>query len=135
MTHDNDKVIGYLNDLIETCKDGEQGFRAAAESVGQDGENELRTLLNAYAQQRARFGAELQNEVLRHGGEPVASGHASATLRRGWIQVKAAVTSKDEGTVLEECKAGEKAALENYEDALKKNLPGDLLAIVESQHT
>ena len=27
----NDKAISTLNNLIETCKDGEQGFRTAAE--------------------------------------------------------------------------------------------------------
>jgi hypothetical protein len=30
---DNDDVIDTLNKLIETCKDGEFGFRACAEHV------------------------------------------------------------------------------------------------------
>ena len=30
---DRDDVIGTLNDLIETCKDGQEGFRTCADAV------------------------------------------------------------------------------------------------------
>ena len=30
---DNQQVISVLNGLIETCKDGEQGFKTAAEGL------------------------------------------------------------------------------------------------------
>jgi len=138
----NNEVIGYLNDLIETCKDGEKGFREAATSVKQDHQLQLQTLLNLYSQQRARFAAELQNEVLRRGGEPAESGHVSATLRRGWLDFKSelkagpdyADTDDYEFEVLANCAAGEKAAMENYEDILKKTLPADLLGVVENQY-
>ena len=33
MAEKNDEVISVLNDLIETCKDGEYGFRTCAEHV------------------------------------------------------------------------------------------------------
>lgn len=127
----NDDAIGVINDLLETCKDGELGFRTAAEGV----ENtELRTLFNLYAQQRARFGAELNNEVLRRGGDPATSGHVSAAFHRGWIDVKQAITGKSEAAVIDECERGEDAAKANYEDALKKRLPSDLLSLVEAQY-
>ena len=32
-TTSNDEVISTLNGLIQTCKDGEEGFRDAAENV------------------------------------------------------------------------------------------------------
>ena len=142
MAQNNEEVIGYLNDLIETCKDGEKGFRAAATRVGKDGEPLLRTALNLYAQQRAEFAAELENEVLRRGGEPVKSGHVSASFRRGWLDVKSALKAGPdyadagdyESEILAACDAGEKAAIENYQDVLKKMLPSDLLSIVEKQH-
>lgn len=130
-TPTNDEVISELNDLIATCKDGEQGFRTAAEDVGN---SELRTLFNMYAQQRARFAAELNNEVLRRGGDPAKSGHVSAAFHRGWIDVKQAVTGKSEAAVIDECERGEDSAKANYEKALKKNLPSDLLSLVEGQH-
>jgi len=130
-THTNEDAISVLNDLIETNKDGEQGFRTAAESVNN---SELKTLFNTYSQQRARFAAELNNEVLRRGGDPEKTGHVAATLHRGWIDVKQAVTGKSETAVVDECERGEDVAKGNYEDALKKNLPSDLLSVVESQY-
>ncbi len=127
----NDDAISVLNDLIETNKDGEQGFRTAADSVTN---TELKTMFHMYAQQRARFGSELNNEVLRRGGSPAQSGHVFATLHRGWINLKSVVTGKSESAIVDECERGEDSAKSNYEDALKKNLPSDLLGVVETQY-
>jgi len=130
-TETNDHAISVLNDLIETNKDGEQGFRTAAEHVTN---SELKTLFNIFAQQRARFASELNSEVLRRGGDPAKTGHMSATLHRGWIDLKSAVTGKSEKAIVDECERGEDSAKSNYEDALKKSLPSDLLSIIETQY-
>jgi len=130
-TEANDHAISVLNDLIETNKDGEQGFRTAAEHVTN---SELKTLFNIFAQQRARFASELNSEVLRRGGDPAKTGHMSATLHRGWIDLKSAVTGKSEKAIVDECERGEDSAKSNYEDALKKSLPSDLLSIIETQY-
>jgi uncharacterized protein (TIGR02284 family) len=134
MAEKNENVISALNDLIETCKDAEQGFRTAAERAGKDWDPEFRTLLNILAQQRARFGAELQNEVLRRGGDPAKSGHVSAGFQRGWMNLNLLLTGSSEPSVLEECQSSELAAMRNYEAALKTNLPSDLFSIVEEQY-
>ena len=134
MAEKNDEVISVINDLIETCKDGEQGFRSAAEGVGKEGDAELRTLFNAHAQQRARFAAELQNEVLHKGGDPAKTGHVSGTFHRGWMNLKAAISANSEASIIEECESGEQAAMRNYEDALKKSLPSDLFQVIETQY-
>jgi uncharacterized protein (TIGR02284 family) len=142
MAQNNEEIINDLNDLIETCKDGEKGFRAAATRVGEDGDPHLRTILNLYAQQRAGFAAELQNEVLRRGGEPAESGHVSATFRRGWLEFKLELGAGPdynddedyESGILATCEAGDKAAMENYQDVLRKVLPSDLLGLVEKQY-
>jgi uncharacterized protein (TIGR02284 family) len=127
----NKEVISTLNSLIETCKDGQEGYRLAAESM----ENlDVRTLFNMYSQQRAHFAAELNNEVLHHGGEPAESGHISASLHRGWMNLKAAIGAKSEASIIDECERGEDSAMESYQDALKKQLPGDLLSMVEGQY-
>jgi uncharacterized protein (TIGR02284 family) len=127
----NDDVISVMNDLIETCKDGEQGFRTAGDAI----ENpDVRTLFHMYAQQRAHFASELNNEVLRRGGEPADSGHISASLHRGWMRLKEVIPGKNETAIIDECERGEDAAMEAYQEALKKNLPSDLLDIVEEQY-
>lgn len=135
MSDRNDEIIGYLDDLIETCKDGEEGYRTAAESVGEEGDTELQTLFNTYAQQRARFAAELQNEVLNRGGDPAKAGHVSASFHRGWMNLKAALTGNSQAAIIAECEAGEQAAMRNYENILKKDLPTDLLGIAEGQYS
>src|SRR5436309_6642320 len=125
---DNDSVISTLNNLIETCKDGQNGFREAADGVKN---GELKTLFLAYSQQRAQFAGELQNEVLRLGGDPEKTGSVAATLHSGWIDSKSAVTGEDEGAVITECERGEDSAVRNYEDALKEDLPANIRSIIE----
>lgn len=130
MAMDKDEVIATLNNLVETCKDGQNGFRTAAEGVKNAA---LTTLFNTYSQQRGQFAAELQNEVRKSGGDPEKTGSTAAALHRGWINIKSAVTGEDEGAVISECERGEDSAVESYEEALKKDLPSDLRAIVERQ--
>lgn len=128
----NDDVISTLNNLIETCKDGQTGFQTAAEGVNN---SELKTLFYNYSQQRAQFAGELQNEVLRLGGDPEKTGSVAASLHRGWINIKSAVTGKDDAAVIAECERGEDSAVSNYQDALSSNLPANVKSNVERQFT
>ena len=75
-----DKTISILNGLIETCKDGENGFKTAAEGL-QD--TSLKATFVTYASQRATFVRELQDEVRRLGGDPETSGSMSGSIHRG----------------------------------------------------
>ena len=128
---DNDDAIGELNDLIETCKDGEYGFRTCAERVQSA---ELRTVLNECAQ-RCRDGAsELQAAVGRLGGKAEDESSVSGTMHRGWVRVKGALGGDSDLSMLEECERGEDAALARYRDALKKDLPGPAAEIVRRQY-
>jgi uncharacterized protein (TIGR02284 family) len=130
MAIDNDELISILNDLVETCKDGQNGFRTAAEEIKN---SELTTLFNSYSQQRAQFAAELQSEVRRLGGDPEDAGSTAAVLHRGWMNIKSAVTGEDQGAVIAECERGEDSAVSAYEEALENELPGNLRVIVERQ--
>jgi uncharacterized protein (TIGR02284 family) len=132
MAIDNEDVISTLNNLIETCKDGQNGFQTAADGVKN---SELKTLFPTYSQQRAQFAGELQGEVLRLGGDPEKTGSVAATLHRGWIDIKSAVTGEDENAVIAECERGEDSAVKNYQDAINAGLPGDVRSIVERQYT
>ena len=63
----NDEVISLVNGLIEVCKDGQEGFKTAAEGIE---DSSMKTLFYEYSQQRAQFAGDLQNELLRLGGDP-----------------------------------------------------------------
>jgi uncharacterized protein (TIGR02284 family) len=130
MAIDNDNVISTLNNLIETCRDGENGFRTASEDVDN---GELKTLFLTYSQQRAQFVGELQAEVRALGGDPESTGSVAASLHRGWIDIKSTVTGRDSGAIISECERGEDAAVRNYQDALNEALPANIQSIVQRQ--
>jgi uncharacterized protein (TIGR02284 family) len=131
MANRNDDVISTLNNLIETCRDGQTGFHSAAEGVM---DSKLKSLFGQYSQQRAQFVGELQGEVRRLGGDPQNTGSVAAALHRGWMDIKSAVTGKDEHRILEECERGEDSAVRNYEDALTQNLPPEVMSVVQRQY-
>ena len=62
MSNSLSETISTLNKLIETCKDGQEGFRLAAESIADD-EN-LKSFLFSCSLQRSKFAGELQNELI-----------------------------------------------------------------------
>jgi uncharacterized protein (TIGR02284 family) len=125
-----DQVASTLNELIQTAKDGENGFRAAAESVE---DSNLRHLFESYSQQRSEFAAELQLEVRRLAQDPVDTGHAAAALHRGWMDIKAGLTGRDEASVIADCERGEDIAVGVYRKAIASELPEDLRMVVERQ--
>lgn len=124
-------AISTLNNLIETCRDGQNGFQSAAEGVTNQ---TTKTLFEQYAQQRAQFVGELQAVVRQLGGDPQNTGSVAAALHRGWINIKSAVTGKNEHNILEECERGEDSAIRNYEDALRENLPPEVSGIIRRQY-
>jgi hypothetical protein len=77
-TASNDDVISTLNGLIETCKDGQNGFKEAAEGVDR---SDLKSLFYEFSQQRSQFAGELQSLVQSLGGDP----ENSAASRRHCI--------------------------------------------------
>ena len=131
-TKTNDHAISVLNDLIQTCKDGQEGFQTASEGVKN---TSLKSLFSQYSLQRAQFAGVLQQEVNRLGGSPETGGSVSASLHRGWMNIKSAVTGSDESAIVAECERGEDAARDAYQKALKQHLPVDVRSMVESQFT
>lgn len=126
-----DNSISVLNNLIETCKDGENGFRQAAEAVKN---MKLRSLFEEYSQERLKFAHELQADVSKLGRTPEKSGSVSAAAHRGWMNIKSVVTGADDHAILAECERGEDSAKEAYQNALKEMLPTDIKSVVERQY-
>lgn len=124
------QVVSTLNNLIETCRDGQEGFKTAAEGVNN---GELKELFHSYSQQRAGFAGELQDEVRRLGGDPEETGSVTASLHRGWMDIRAAVTGGEEAAVLAECERGETAALSNYRAAFDVDMPANIRQTLERQ--
>jgi uncharacterized protein (TIGR02284 family) len=124
------KVIAALNDLIETCKNGEEGFRTAAEGIT---DQAVRTAFAKFSRERWEMARELQDEVQGLGGTPETSGSVGGAVHRGWMNIKAAVTGKDDQKIIAEAERGEDVAKAAYEAALKEALPTQVRALVERQ--
>jgi len=130
-TMSNDDIISTLNELIETCKDGQEGFKQAAEGIER---SDLKSLFFEFSQQRAHFAGELQSVVQSLGGDPETSGSTAGAMHRGWINLKSAITGKDEKAILNECERGEDSAKNAYKDALEEPLPTAISEIVQNQY-
>ena len=126
----NDSAISQLNDLIETCRDGQEGFRLAAEGAK---DSELKVLFQQFSQQRANFSNELAAEVRRLGGNPENSGSLSGAVHRGWINIKSAVTGGDDDAIISECERGEDVAKAAYQKVDYAALPGPAAEVVRRQ--
>ncbi|MEO7318692.1 MAG: PA2169 family four-helix-bundle protein, partial [Chthoniobacteraceae bacterium] len=67
--------------------------------------------------------------------KPETAGSVSGALHRGWIDLKAALTSKDEHAILAECERGEDSAVAHYTEALAdEGLPGHVTATLQTQY-
>jgi uncharacterized protein (TIGR02284 family) len=118
LTHmsQQEEIISTVNGLIETLKDGQEGFRQASEGVEN---SELKSLFSKYSLQRSKFAGELQNEVITLGeNNPENTSSAAGAVHRAWINLKSAITSGDDHAVLAECERGEDSAVKEYKKAL-----------------
>jgi uncharacterized protein (TIGR02284 family) len=127
----SEKSRHVLNNLIEICKDGQHGFQTAADDAKDE---TLMELFRRYAAQRTAFIAELQERVRLLGGEPDKHGTVTGTLHRGWINLKAAISSNEPHAVLEECERGEDAAVKTYREALAETeLDAETRSVIQRQ--
>jgi uncharacterized protein (TIGR02284 family) len=130
MAVSREEIIVCINDLIETCRNGEKGFLTASEHIT---DNNLKAYFLRCSYQRAQFAAELQGEVRQLGGDPTSIGSVSGAFHRGWMNIRSAIAEGDE-SILSECEWGEDSGLRNYERVLKQNLPHHVLPVVKHQY-
>ena len=128
--NDQKKSIAALHELIETCEDGKRGYQNASENIEND---ELKTILYRLSQQRSLFEAELKDEIRQLGGDMEKGPSLGGKVHRVWMDLKSGINGKDTDAILKECMRGEKAAIEQYEAALKAELPEYIRDKVEGQ--
>ena len=126
----NDDAIDTLNNLLETCRDGEFGFTESAEHTKTP---EIKSVFLQRADDCRMAAAELQQLIINMGGEPDEGGSVSGAMHRGWVAVKATLSGYSDINMLEECERAEDVALAQYRKALKQNLPLHAITMVERQ--
>jgi uncharacterized protein (TIGR02284 family) len=119
-----------LQELIETSRDGQNGYRDAAEHLK---DAEIRSYFLEQSMERARFAGELE-DTIRDFGErnPDRTGSTAGALHRKWIDIKAGLGGGDH-SILESVEQGEDSAKRSYEKALNASLPANVLEIVRRQ--
>ena len=126
-----DDTRSLLNELIETCNDGEQGFIRAAEDVK---EGNLKAVFTECAGRCRNAASELQTLVRNAGGTPESTGSIKGAIHRGWMDLKTKFTSRDSLAVLEEVERGEDYAKARYNQALTMDLPSNIRAVVQRHY-
>ena len=124
----DDETIDQLNHLIHINKDAEAGFRTAAENIKN---SELETIFSGYAKQHAKFAGELQEERVRLGGNSSDGGTLGEALRRGWMDLKSALSGQSTTAILKSCESGEESAEIAYTDAADANRTGQTHTLIE----
>ena len=126
------EIVSTVEGLISILEDGKLGYTNAAEHA-EDGS--IKTDFLQYARERSLFIVELQDEINRLGKSTDESGGgALGALHRTWIDIKASFTGGDTEAIINACITGEEAAIEKYEEVLKKdNLQPAQTAMISKQ--
>jgi uncharacterized protein (TIGR02284 family) len=119
-----------LNHLIETCRDSERGYRAAADLV--EGPT-LKAKLLEMAAERAQFAQELLPHAQRLGGDGAGDGTRAAAIHRRLMNLKSRLARHSDQTVFAEVLRGDFVTLRTYETAVQEVLPATVRDLVEAQ--
>jgi uncharacterized protein (TIGR02284 family) len=126
---DRQDEISTLNSLISTTIDSITGYEdAASNSEG----GRFQQMFRDRANERQRVVDDLRSEVRRLGGEPEEGGSFMGKTHQRWLDLKAAVTGRNDQAIINEVERGEDYLKEKFEEALDGDkLTGDSRSAVE----
>ena len=113
--------ISTLNSLITTTLDSMKGYADACEQS--DGSH--RELFDSMSRERSPVASKLQAQVVALGGDPEDDSSFTAAAHRTFMDLRAALSGRDEEQVIKEVERGEDYIKAKYEAALED---GDLSA-------
>jgi len=111
-----DRAVKVLNSLIETTLDSANGYKEAAENIG---DAELRTMFTERAERRREIAGQLQAEVRSFGGEPQDDQSTMGKMHNKFVDLKTSMGADSDKSVIDEVERGEDVIKGKYEHALK----------------
>ena len=105
-----------LNTLIATTLDSMKGYRESAEASENTTHQQF---FNQMAEERSQVAAELQAHVRSLGGDPETESSTAGAAHRGWVNLKSAITGRDEQAIVNEVERGEDYIKEKFEAAMR----------------
>ena len=126
---DNTSQVDTLETLTTTLVDSINGYEDAAKNS----ENQrFQQIFRERATERRQVLEDLRSEVRRLGGEPADDGSFMGKTHQRWLDLKAAVTGRDEQRIINSVEAGEDYLKEKFEEALQSgDLSGESRQVVE----
>ncbi len=112
----SDGDVTVLNTLIATLLDSVEGYQKSAEDV--DNENYRRLFLDR-ARERQQAVTKLQAAVGQLGGKPEDESSVMGSIHRVFVDLKAAVTGRDDKAIIDEIERGEDYLKGKFETAIK----------------
>ena len=126
---DHQDEISTLNTLIATLIDSISGYEDAA-SNSEAGR--FQQLFRERASERQQVVEDLRAEVRRIGGSPEDDGSFMGKTHQRFLDLKAAVTGRDDKAIINEVERGEDYLKEKFETALNSGaLSSESRAVVE----
>lgn len=127
-----EQTCDKLQYILGTLRDGENGYRDAAEHAS---DPQLKRLFSDFSDQRRQLAGQIENLLANLGEKPREGGSVGAALHRGWLNLRDALSGRDDYAVVAEAERGEDAAVQNYQDVLKEALPADVKELLEQQYS
>ena len=130
MTDTNRDEIAALNTLTATLIDSVTGYEDAAANI--EGSSRLQQLFRERASERRQVVEDLRAEVRRLGGNPEDDGSFLGRTHQRFLDLKAAITGRDEQAIINEVERGEDYLKEKFETALESGtLSSETRQIIE----
>ncbi|QHN02506.1 PA2169 family four-helix-bundle protein [Granulicella sp. WH15] len=127
----NSTLESTVKSVINVLQDSQKGFADIGEHLKDE---TLKRYFLAESLKRARFRAELENELHRHGVKDVhETGTVSGTLHRAWGDLKGKVFGSSDHELLATAEQGEDVAKKTYTEALEQELPLPLRQLLTEQ--
>ncbi len=120
-------------DLMEVLADGRDGFMKGADKLEETDSPEIATAFRRFGQQRASFYGELEMMAQQYGDDIEESGSVAASLHRGWMSLKDAVSGSSPKGVVDAAEQGEDHAMNAYQKALESDISPELRSVVQRQ--
>ena len=126
---DHSETISTLNTLIATTIDSVTGYEDSAQNIDNE---RFREIFRQRANERQQVVEELRSEVRRLGGNPEDDGSFLGKAHQRFEDLKAAVTGRDQKSIINEVERGEDYLKEKWQAALQSgNLDGETHDVVE----
>ena len=125
---DSNNNVGTLETLTTTLIDSVNGYRDAAQNA--EG-SKFQEIFRRNADERSRVAEELRAEIRRLGGNPPADGSVLGATHQRFLDLKAAVTGRDDTAIINEVERGEDYLKEKFETALGSDIDPQIRSVIE----